>query len=84
MATLLPGMYVRALLTLGVAQSALLVPQQAVSRNARGDASVLVVTADNHVELRNLQLEASAQQPVARDRRASAPVSASSCRASRR
>ena len=58
--TLLPGMYVRALLTLGVAQSALLVPQQAVSRNARGDASVLVVNADNHVELRALQLEASA------------------------
>ncbi len=58
--TLLPGMYVRALLTLGVAQSALLVPQQAVSRNARGDASVLVVNADNHVELRGLQLEASA------------------------
>jgi membrane fusion protein, multidrug efflux system len=57
---LLPGMYVRALLTLGVAQSALLVPQQAVSRNARGDASVLVVNADNHVELRPLQLEASA------------------------
>ena len=57
--TLLPGMYVRALLTLGVAQSALLVPQQAVSRNARGDASVLVVNADNHVELRALQLEAS-------------------------
>jgi membrane fusion protein (multidrug efflux system) len=58
--TLLPGMYVRALLTLGVAESALLVPQQAVSRNARGDASVLVVTPDNHVELRTLQLEASA------------------------
>jgi membrane fusion protein, multidrug efflux system len=58
---LLPGMYVRALLTLGVAQSALLVPQQAVSRNARGDASVLVVTADNHIELRTLQLEASAK-----------------------
>jgi membrane fusion protein (multidrug efflux system) len=58
--TLLPGMYVRAQLTLGVAQSALLVPQQAVSRNARGDASVLVVTADNHVELRTVQLEASA------------------------
>ncbi|HVN98830.1 MAG TPA: efflux RND transporter periplasmic adaptor subunit [Steroidobacteraceae bacterium] len=56
--TLLPGMYVRAVLTLGVAQSALLVPQQAVSRNARGDASVWVVRADDHVELRPLQLEA--------------------------
>lgn len=58
--TLLPGMYVRAVLTIGVAQSALLVPQQAVSRNARGDASAFVVTSDNHVELRPLTLEASA------------------------
>jgi membrane fusion protein (multidrug efflux system) len=57
--TLLPGMYVRALLAVGVAQSALLVPQQAVSRNARGDATVLVVNADNHVELRDVQLEAA-------------------------
>jgi membrane fusion protein (multidrug efflux system) len=56
---LLPGMYVRALLAVGVARSALLVPQQAVSRNARGDATVLVVIAGNHVELRNVQLEAA-------------------------
>lgn len=57
--TLLPGMYVRALLAVGVARSALLVPQQAVSRNARGDATVLVVNANDHVELRDVQLEAS-------------------------
>jgi membrane fusion protein (multidrug efflux system) len=57
--TLLPGMYVRALLAVGVARSALLVPQQAVSRNARGDATVLVVNAGNHVELRDVQLEAA-------------------------
>ena len=57
---LLPGMYVRALLAEGVAHSALLVPQQAVSRNARGDATVLVVDRGNHVELRDVQLEAAA------------------------
>jgi membrane fusion protein (multidrug efflux system) len=56
---LLPGMYVRALLAVGVAHSALLVPQQAVSRSARGDATVLVVNRDNHVELRDVQLEAA-------------------------
>ncbi len=56
---LLPGMYVRALLAVGVAHSALLVPQQAISRNARGDATVLVVNAANHVELRDVQLEAA-------------------------
>ncbi len=55
---LLPGMYVRALLTVGVAHSALLVPQQAVSRNTHGDATVLVVNPGNHVELRDVQLEA--------------------------
>ncbi len=56
---LLPGMYVRALLAVGVAHSALLVPQQAVSRTARGDATVLVVNAANTVELRDVQLEAA-------------------------
>ncbi|MDE2220624.1 MAG: HlyD family secretion protein, partial [Gammaproteobacteria bacterium] len=57
--TLLPGMYVRALLAVGVAHAALLVPQQAVSRTARGDATVLVVNAGNHVELRDVQVEAA-------------------------
>ena len=57
--SLLPGMYVRALLSVGVAHSALLVPQQAVSRTPRGDATVLVVDADNHVELRPVQVESA-------------------------
>jgi membrane fusion protein (multidrug efflux system) len=41
--TLLPGMFVRAKLGLGSSAKALLVPQAAVSRNARGDATVMVV-----------------------------------------
>ena len=40
---LLPGMYVRAELGLAIDEQALLVPQQAVTRDARGDAVTLVV-----------------------------------------
>lgn len=54
--TLLPGMYVRAVLEEGVAEQALLVPQQGVTRTASGDASALVVTADNKVEKRALKV----------------------------
>lgn len=51
---LLPGMFVRARLEEGVNTTALLVPQQAISRNPRGDATTLVVGADNKVSLRNV------------------------------
>jgi membrane fusion protein (multidrug efflux system) len=54
--TLLPGMYVRAVLQEGVAEQALLVPQQGVSRTASGDASALVVTPDDKVEKRALKV----------------------------
>jgi membrane fusion protein (multidrug efflux system) len=40
---LLPGMYVRARLSQAIAQNAILVPQQAVSRDPRGGGSVLLV-----------------------------------------
>lgn len=46
---LLPGMFVRAQLTRGTRQAALLVPQRGVSRNAKGDATVWVVDAENKV-----------------------------------
>ncbi|MFT3953759.1 MAG: efflux RND transporter periplasmic adaptor subunit [Piscinibacter sp.] len=49
---LLPGMYVRAQLPTAVASQGLLVPQQAVSRNASGAASVLVVDAQDTVQRR--------------------------------
>ena len=51
---LLPGMFVRARLDEGTNPSALLVPQQAVTRTPTGQATAMVVGADNKVELRNL------------------------------
>jgi membrane fusion protein (multidrug efflux system) len=52
--TLLPGMFVRARLEEGTNPSALLVPQQAVTRTPTGQASAMVVGADNKVEARTL------------------------------
>ncbi|MDJ6620358.1 multidrug efflux RND transporter periplasmic adaptor subunit AcrA [Salmonella enterica] len=52
--TLLPGMFVRAHLQEGTKPAALLVPQQGVTRTPRGDATVLVVGADNKVETRQI------------------------------
>jgi membrane fusion protein (multidrug efflux system) len=49
---LLPGMFVRARLTQGTRQAALLVPQRGVSRNQRGDATVMVVGDDSKVSER--------------------------------
>jgi membrane fusion protein (multidrug efflux system) len=50
---LLPGMYVRARLAEGVSEKALLVPQSAVTRDARGQPTALVVK-DGKAELRTL------------------------------
>ncbi|WP_293879853.1 efflux RND transporter periplasmic adaptor subunit [Sphingomonas sp.] len=44
---LLPGMYVRARLAQGIALSAILVPQQAISRDAKGGATLLLVGPNN-------------------------------------
>lgn len=49
---LLPGMYVRGQLEEAVDESAILVPQQSVTRTAKGEAMVLVVNAQNKVEQR--------------------------------
>lgn len=56
---LLPGMYVRAELGLAVDEQALLVPQQAVTRDARGVAVTLVVGAGDKIEPRDLTVEAA-------------------------
>jgi membrane fusion protein (multidrug efflux system) len=53
---LLPGMFVRAVLEEGVNEGGLLVPQQGVTRNARGDATALVLGADGKVELHTLEV----------------------------
>lgn len=54
--TLLPGMYVRAQLPTAINQQAILVPQPAMTRNARGEATVLLVGSDDRVEQRVIQL----------------------------
>jgi membrane fusion protein (multidrug efflux system) len=51
---LLPGMFVRARLQEGVNPAALLVPQQAVSRDQKGQAIALVVNGESKVERRQL------------------------------
>jgi membrane fusion protein (multidrug efflux system) len=52
---LLPGMYVRAVIEEGVREGAIVVPQQAVTRDNKGDAIAMVVGADGKVEQRRLQ-----------------------------
>jgi membrane fusion protein (multidrug efflux system) len=49
-------MFVRAVLEEGVNEGGLLVPQQGVTRNARGDATALVLGADGKVELHTLEV----------------------------
>lgn len=49
---LLPGMYVKALLTEGIDPNAILAPQQAISRNERGEALAMLVNAEGKVEAR--------------------------------
>jgi membrane fusion protein (multidrug efflux system) len=54
---LLPGMFVTAHLEEGVSENALLVPQQCVTNDTQGNPTVLVVTADNKVELRSIKTD---------------------------
>jgi len=54
---LLPGMFVRAVITEGVDEEALLVPQQGVARNPKGNPVALVVGAEGKVEQRMLTLD---------------------------
>ena len=51
---LLPGMFVRAIIEEGVDSQAILVPQQAVSRNPQGNPTVLIVDAQSKVQQRLL------------------------------
>jgi membrane fusion protein (multidrug efflux system) len=53
---LLPGMYVRAALSNGERQNALLVPQQGITRDPKGNANAMVVAADNTVQPRPVQV----------------------------
>ncbi len=53
---LLPGMYVRAMLAEGVRAEAILLPQQALIRDAQGNASALVLDENATATLRPLQV----------------------------
>jgi membrane fusion protein (multidrug efflux system) len=53
---LLPGMFVRAVVQEGVAEQAILAPQQGVSRTPKGDPIALVVDASGTVQQRMLTL----------------------------
>jgi membrane fusion protein (multidrug efflux system) len=55
--TLLPGMYVRAVLDQGVATTAILAPQQGITRDPKGNATALVIGAGDKVEVRTLATE---------------------------
>ena len=52
---LLPGMFVRASIEQGVDESALLVPEVAVTHNPKGQATVFIVGVDNKVETRTIK-----------------------------
>ncbi|KIQ18500.1 hemolysin D [Variovorax paradoxus] len=56
-ADLLPGMYVRAVLQEGVKEQALMVPQQAVSRDGTGKPMAYVVDAQHKLQRRVLETE---------------------------
>lgn len=52
--TLLPGMYVTAVLSEGIQRNVLLVPQEAVTRNASGKATTLILDPENIVQSREI------------------------------
>jgi membrane fusion protein (multidrug efflux system) len=54
---LLPGMFVRAVVEEGVNRQAILVPQQAVLRDPKGDPNTLIVDAEGKVQQRILILD---------------------------
>ncbi len=54
--TLLPGMFVRAIVEDGVNEQAILVPQRGVTRNPKGEALVMVVGAKEMVEPRPIKV----------------------------
>jgi len=54
---LLPNMFVRAVMKEGVDEKALLIPQQAVSRDPKGNPVALIVDAENKVQQRMLVVD---------------------------
>ncbi|MDA8121298.1 MAG: efflux RND transporter periplasmic adaptor subunit [Deltaproteobacteria bacterium] len=54
---LLPGMFERAVVKEGVNRRAILIPQQSVSRDRKGDPSVLIVDAGDKVQPRMIEID---------------------------
>ena len=54
---LLPGMFVRASLIEGIHKQAILVPQQGVMRNPRGNPLALIVDAENKIQQRMIKVD---------------------------
>jgi membrane fusion protein (multidrug efflux system) len=54
---LLPGMYVRAEFSPVQTQQAILVPQQGITRDSKGNATALVIGANSKAELRQVETE---------------------------
>lgn len=54
--TLLPGMFVRAIVEEGVSEQAILVSQRGVSRDAKGEATAMLVGAGEKVEVRPIKV----------------------------
>ena len=54
---LLPGMFVRAVVQEGVNKQAILIPQQAVLRDPKGNPLALIVDAQSNVQIRMLTLD---------------------------
>jgi membrane fusion protein (multidrug efflux system) len=53
---LMPGMYVRAVINEGVMPKGLLAPQQGIARDPKGNATALVVDAQNKVQSRDVKV----------------------------
>jgi membrane fusion protein (multidrug efflux system) len=56
-ALLLPGMFVRAVVKEGISEKAILIPQQAVSRDPKGNAVALIVDDTGKVQQRMLMID---------------------------
>ncbi len=54
---LLPDMFVRGVVTEGVDPAAVLIPQQAVARNAKGEPYCWIVDAESHAQVRPLTID---------------------------
>lgn len=58
---LLPGMFVNAQLIQGVIPNAVLLPQSAINRTAKGETTVYIVGADNKIQVRPVKVNGTHQ-----------------------